>query len=838
MAPLPDLKKHPHPLEGSFSFDRLRGREISLRRASVAFRELENWVEKFEDREFVGDWLYAFVADACFGDLDKGGLKEPVWGREEVKYWVEEVGRYKAFFLETGVEAVDDGVWRRDGAVKEDLRRRLVDAVATLGPSNDQTSSFIWSTPGALPPPPPPPMPYALLNSSLVPPSILDPAMYPAVYDESMILKDGEFQKLTFTRHVHGHEQKSGYNLHSCWLPTEFKISASGETKISSYINNLCKPGQAELFHPIFEKVFRKLIPLFDNCLAELKSRRLKSRCGERDIGIGYDGIPNASLRNSQRRGWYRPKVYGLRSEYLKAFEEMMGQFKTGEEVDIDIFECANYDREVGREEKVLMGDRWQLLRESMWTPPIVWDENLKGRTLKVFVRITGVELEPEGGWGNKNWILPGSLNERIVATGVYCYSQENVTDARIGLRRRGFKATEYVGLQLEEPQEVEGALIKEGRTVVFTNNYEYCLFSDPIRLVDKKKSGHIKMLMFHLCDPDFDTLPTTRDIPPQQPGLYESILRESGLGRLPEDVFSLILEYLHVSRKAQERSIGESQRYSLNRAGEHRTRRHKPKDSDDSGDDGFLRPAPSYSTRYRRKKAPPPPVPPGFAPHAMPHTEAVVLQLLRQIRARERQNWPFSLLDGRPSKLVYDEPAERAIHIQNQSGIPRVLPQSQPPPPPRIPFFELGLEGVPPPPPAPRGKLGFSMEGLPLPSRSSYIGPPPPPPPPPDYVIPLIKSSMMPVDLVVRETRRARRRRRERLTSTSNDALGETIHNESGPSSVSSWPSIPPFELGLQGVPPPPPAPRGKLGFSMEGLPLPSSYLGPPPPPPPPPVT
>ncbi|KAF3192895.1 hypothetical protein TWF225_011683 [Orbilia oligospora] len=741
--------KYPHVLEKSFEFERLRNREISIRKASCAFRELENWTEKLKDRGFVADWLFKWVEDES---LKSGGLKVLVWNKEDVEYWFEEVKGFKKVSKRGGgVEGVNDGVWKRDGAVEEELRRELMDAVAILGRSKDQKISHIWSEPGAAPVPPPPrlPMSFALLDPSIGPITLLNPSMYPVVYNKTLIFKNGELQTVKPPRNLS--EEK--YSTESCWLPTDFEISPDGKsTKILSYINNLSNPGQGELFHPILERVFTGFVPLFDHLLAEMaEDGWRKSRCEKRDFTKGYDGYPNASARHKPGRGWYRPKLYALRSEYLKTFEEILGQFKAGEEMNIDILrECVNYDYDIGRGDKVLIGNQWKLRSGGKLTlSKDLETTKLEGKTVKVFVRILGFEVTPKSiELSSKKWVLPGSSHERIIATGVYCYSQENVADARIGLRRNDFTA--YRSSRLPKPQEIDGALIKENRTVVFTSNYEYCLFSEPLRLIDKTKPGHLKMLMFHLVDPDFNLL-TTKDIPPQQPGLYEKILRTSGLGRLPEDVFAIILGYLNIPNNTTERMV--DQRELMVACGRFFKSLRNDTDSDDSEDDDDViahsrSSKPSESQSQRLRGPPKPPKPPKTPKPPMYTIPTVPTRVPDEVALRRRNRRRCSSPSSADAlgEIVFMDALIRggpAIVVPNHTQVPLTrVPSGQPglsgaPVPPPISYGQPSVVSrIPTPPPVPRGRLGFSMTGSPLP----VVGvlpppcPPPPPPPPPLY--------------------------------------------------------------------------------------------------------
>ncbi|KAF3198368.1 hypothetical protein TWF679_002104 [Orbilia oligospora] len=768
--------KYPHVLERSFEFERLRNREISIRKASCAFRELENWTEKLKDRGFVADWLFKWVKDES---LKSDGLKVPVWNKEDVEYWFEEVKGFKKVSKRGGgVEGINDGVWKRDGSVEEELRRELIDAVAVLGRSKDQKISHTWSEPGAAPVPPPPrlPMLFALLDPSIRPTTLelLDPSMYPVVYDKTRIFKNGELQTVKPPRNL-----AEKYSTDSCWLPTDFKISPDGKsTKILSYINNLSNPGQGEQFHPILERVFTEFVPLFNYLLAEMaEDEWRKSRCEKRDITKGYDGYPNASARHKPGRGWYRPKLYALRSEYLKAFEEILGQFKAGEEMNIDILrECVNYDYDIGREDKVLIGNQWKLKsRRNLTLSKDLGTTKLEGKTVKVFVRILGFEVTPKSvvELSTQKWVLPGSSHERIIATGIYCYSQENMADARIGLRRNDFTAHQPSGRP--KPQEIDEALIKENRTVVFTGNYEYCLFPKPLRLIDKTKPGHLKMLMFHLVDPTFD-LPTTKDIPPQQPGLYEKILRTSGLGRLPEDIFAIILGYLNIPEDATERMVNLRELMLVQDL--------------------------ANRVNLNLNGSEVPPKPPMCTIPSVPIRVPDEVALRRQNRlyrsspssadALGEIKYMDALIRGGPVIVLSPAPPGQPRH----SGAPVSPPISNDQP---------RVSRIPTSPPVPRGRLGFSMTGSPL----LVVGVPPPPPPlPPPPPSPPLYSRV--------PTRRAQL---------------ESIFSRREPGCS----SVPP--------PPPPSIPYGRLGFPDIYPPLSvyekgfrKGFRGPPPPSPPPP--
>ncbi|KAK6340137.1 hypothetical protein TWF730_001908 [Orbilia blumenaviensis] len=521
-------------LKTCFKFDQLTTRELFLRRVSVAFREIQGWDSKLDDPVFIADWLKKFLDEVKTGDGggEKYGVKVPVWVCEDFRFWKGEVEEFRRFKEGGGgVEGGDYGVWKMEGVLSEEERKRVIDATATLEPSPDTiipTESYLYD------------------GWPSSPHSILDPSLNPAIYGKTLIYssESNSYTPFLLRRHT------KPYNQETYHIPTDFQISSSGKTKILGYINNLVDVGHAEVFHPVFEGLFEKFVGLFGYSLAEsAEGSWWRSKCRKRELERGYDGYPNASVRSSPEDGWHRPDMRILKHVYERKLEEMLGQIKSGEEdVKVGFFgegAVYDYDCAIGKEENVLVGDKWEFVKRGWWRPPEEVGEGIKGRTVKVFVRVFSMVVPPgEEGVEGGDWTLTGTLNERVVATGVYCYSRENVTDPRLRLRRNNFSTLHWK----PQPQEVEGVPILENRAFVFSGNYEYKM--PHLKLVDDKKPGHLKMVMFHLCDPDFGELLSTQDIIPQQPGLYEKILRSSSLGTLPEDIFSLILEYLPLPTK------------------------------------------------------------------------------------------------------------------------------------------------------------------------------------------------------------------------------------------------------------------------------------------------
>lgn len=267
------------------------------------------------------------------------------------------------------------------------------------------------------------------------------------------------------------------------WLPSEIVCDDVGEVKISSYINNLPPKRNARLYG-LIGQILSRFLPLF--------SRVLRDLVKPRENRIKVDSI-----------------------EWETAFE-----YKPDEE---------------GNEKEQY--EKWKSTRRLKWpqipqferpTTIDISDFDFKGKKFQVIVKITNIMLTPQrsvykGGF----WRIEGTDNERIVATGIYYYSSENVTESTLEFRQavrdpmdcydrndiRG--ACELFGLKHADRlnQKLGSFIVREGRCIVFPNIYQYNV--TPFHLVDREKKGHRKFLTFFLIDPSKRIL-STKNVAPQ----------------------------------------------------------------------------------------------------------------------------------------------------------------------------------------------------------------------------------------------------------------------------------------------------------------------------------
>jgi len=187
---------------------------------------------------------------------------------------------------------------------------------------------------------------------------------------------------------------------------------------------------------------------------------------------------------------------------------------------------------------------------------------NLKNRKLQVIVKLANIELTPEKpNYPQGSWHVEGMQNESIVASGIYYYEQQNITQSELRFRvpiaqpyaqdeqrEQGegqSECAEIYGLDNNMPLNYSlGSLItQEKRCIAFPNIYQHQVA--PFKLVDPKKPGFRKILVFFLVDPTKPVI-STSTVPIQQSSWFCEILRTiPPFSKLPKEIFDLIVSFV-----------------------------------------------------------------------------------------------------------------------------------------------------------------------------------------------------------------------------------------------------------------------------------------------------
>lgn len=218
---------------------------------------------------------------------------------------------------------------------------------------------------------------------------------------------------------------------------------------------------------------------------------------------------------------------------------------------------------------------------EAIHTPcRLQLQKDFRSKGLQVIIKISGIKLNPtQPTYPGSQWVLPGHMNEHIVATAIYPFSVLNVDTCRIAFRQpnnmycpayryndtAGSDNSEEVqlpgyrqvrgggdsmaaiyGYTMEDLdhdmnrirdqfplQDVGSVSIRPGRIIAFPNVMESRF--QPFQLTDPLRSGHIRFITIYLVDPHY-RICSTRNVPPQQHGWWAEmashLLMQKGLPR------------------------------------------------------------------------------------------------------------------------------------------------------------------------------------------------------------------------------------------------------------------------------------------------------------------
>ncbi|KAK6515769.1 hypothetical protein TWF281_004359 [Arthrobotrys megalospora] len=501
---------YPHPLDENWDPKALTYPKCYHHTFITAALNKPNWTSQVADRSIVAKWLReAHESETRYSVYgDKRQVPHfPAWNASDIRYVWQELAncrQYVELLRAQGCKVEPDarGTWKGDGIVGEELRRKLIESVGII----ENISAH-------------PKGRDAMRRRPVL--DLIDPGLWPIMYGRTRNFIDNKLIRVPprSIQRTNPGNRRSGYSHKFCWLPSEFEVSADGKkTKIFSYINNfsplMAQQGQ---FYSILEDIFTCFVPLFNHVLADLLRHQPR-------------GAPTVTSKDNIPREDYRDQ-----------WENMLHQFEHGEDPSIVEFtdgHCSNYfqcQTNVKDDKCPEICHLETLNKQDIWTPPHISSATrLEGRNVKVIVKLSNINLTPEiPRYQGSDWHTDATLNERIIATGIYYYAQENITDP-------------YLDFMIPESRVLGGVLAKDNRAVAYPNILEHRARS--FELIDKTKPGYQKMLIFFLCDPsESHKIPTTRTVAPQQPeeqiAWLTNELRQGKLGELPEDVFKLIVD-------------------------------------------------------------------------------------------------------------------------------------------------------------------------------------------------------------------------------------------------------------------------------------------------------
>ncbi|KAG8724298.1 hypothetical protein FRC09_020359 [Ceratobasidium sp. 395] len=480
--------------------------ELEMTRLSAALRLKPSWYTKFRDQDILVKWRAEALEQA-------EQMKE-----SHVDYVLQELDGYaKLRDEETGAEvACYDCIWQSDKLVPVELKGKLVAGVASL--ENVPDSEKDW---------------HPRSNDTVL--DLVHPSLYPIVYGRTLAYPEGctdrDVTKLEvippppLPKKAPNSFWAEDENYHVSqkfqWLPTEFVVSDDSKlVKSVSYINNLHPDRHAEL-HAAIEGLIGVYIPLFERVLT--------------------DSIPSNKAIPSRTNN-----SYSYQEDYKP--EPRWGDYENRD----DEYETVHRDWSENRpinlpdvpSEGYVSGS---LEKRDTWY-------SLAGKTIQVIVKLANIHLTPEKPeYAGGSWHIEGMSNEAIVASGIYYYSEENITESRLAFRTAASVPGTYEqsdesgcrrtwGIASDDPcvNELGAVVTCQDRTIAFPNVYQHKVSS--FELKDKTKPGHRKIVALFLVDPAIQRPSTTRVPPQQQEWTSAALLSNKTLGAaLAPEIIDLV---------------------------------------------------------------------------------------------------------------------------------------------------------------------------------------------------------------------------------------------------------------------------------------------------------
>ncbi|KAJ1722130.1 hypothetical protein LPJ53_003427 [Coemansia erecta] len=306
------------------------------------------------------------------------------------------------------------------------------------------------------------------------------------------------------------------------WLPADIFVADDGSVEFRSYINNLHPIKYPKAYNAI-AKVVSRCIPVLEQVLTDWKYVR--------NLRIPYDidKCVHADTLHPNDPEFCHPEDSDSDFDFDAAAEDW----------DNNLVKTVPEPEEFEEPERPL-------------TP-----HSLFNRNLQVVIKMDNFYLTPENKcFPDEEWQGDGTASEQIIATAVYCYDIENVSELRIEFREsicevglgsyveaRAYHFLFEVFVHSENfffTQSAGSADLKQGSLVCHPNIYQHQISS--FSLKDESKPGHVKTMTLYFVDPAIRVVSTALVPPQQQHWWIPSILDTPLLAKFPAEIQSMII--------------------------------------------------------------------------------------------------------------------------------------------------------------------------------------------------------------------------------------------------------------------------------------------------------
>ncbi|KAG8912827.1 hypothetical protein FRC01_004875, partial [Tulasnella sp. 417] len=310
-----------------------------------------------------------------------------------------------------------------------------------------------------------------------------------------------------------------------CWIPTDFELGENGDpARALGYINNV-HPRQHQGLITVIKCLVGRFSLLWDKVLTDIHPEHDYQDLGRVKVSGSYEWTDHLEYPKPR---WKDFKGLGI-NEYDRRYL-LWDAHKSIKLPTVDERGYHGSGRDITS-------------REATYS--------IQGKKVQVIVKLANIHLTPERPeYPGGSWHVEGMANERIVASGIYYYDCENITESQLAFRvaitceAAQYEQNDSEGIRLTwglesggQRNQVVGAVKTfANRCVAFPNVYQHQVSS--FRLIDPTKPGHHKIVALFLVDPE-NRISSTSDIPPQQShwtreAIFEALVKDNQTMKVP----------------------------------------------------------------------------------------------------------------------------------------------------------------------------------------------------------------------------------------------------------------------------------------------------------------
>ncbi|KAI1279765.1 hypothetical protein F5Y07DRAFT_33076 [Xylaria sp. FL0933] len=528
----------------------LKLREIRMMEFMNQITDKPEWDRKVFDEEIVNKWR----REAMGPQAEEMNLDGDVYMTEKMfDYCIRELRDKAQEYQNTGLISILDAeveVVKSDSVIPSSLLDLLKAGVQPLEDVPDHRKDWHPGSDGKV------------LD-------LLHPSLFPMVYGTSRVLPygkvplrgcaklSGDGETYAMPKRTSGHSGKPALVGSTQWLPSDIAWGPAGSTRITSYINNLHPDDHTELY-TVLEQFVAAAVPLWERCLYTRDFRN----------NVVFADATTFIVDES-----IQPIITTITKPRISQLPLGDKDFFFPEGV---VFDRSQFQDE-GDEDDYRWSDEyydWKIQHRVLtWPEPDDYDPS-RARSpdmrpdlrtmfpdgLQVIFKLANIHLTPSNPeYGGGSLHVEGALNDRIVATAIFYYDCENITESVLTFRhpvdseelgaippQGEFESLErWLGIQNYDPamQRLGRVITRQGRFIAFPNVLAHQV--QPFRLADQSRPGHRKILAMFLVDPHIRIL-STSVVPPQRKDWWAREVRKiKPFDMLPTEIFDLIIDFV-----------------------------------------------------------------------------------------------------------------------------------------------------------------------------------------------------------------------------------------------------------------------------------------------------